>query len=92
MHQYDRLPSYYVFAGLLFSPLTQPLLHEWGDDWYNQSPRRLCERALNDDQEERGEEVVVLSQAGSSMSVHFVHSLASIRSFVRSFVRFVTFA
>jgi len=39
VHQYDRLPSYYVFAGLLFSPLTQPLLHEWGDDWYNLAPR-----------------------------------------------------
>lgn len=62
VHQYDRLPSYYVFAGLVFSQLTQPLLHEWGDDWYNQSPRRLCERALNDDQEVAGEEVVVLSQ------------------------------
>jgi len=23
VHQYDRLPSYYVFAGLVFSPLTQ---------------------------------------------------------------------
>jgi hypothetical protein len=62
VHQYDRLPSYYVFAGLLFSPLTQPLLHEWGDDWYNQAPRTLCSRALNDDQQVKNEEVVVLAQ------------------------------
>ncbi|VFQ92670.1 unnamed protein product [Cuscuta campestris] len=45
VHQFDRLPSYYIFAGLVFTPLTQPYLHEYGDDWYNSSPRRLCEKA-----------------------------------------------
>lgn len=26
--------SYFIFAGLTFTPLVQPYLHEWGDDWY----------------------------------------------------------
>ena len=48
VHQYDGLPSYYVYAGLVFSPLTQPHLQEFGDDWFNTAPRRLVDRALND--------------------------------------------
>ena len=62
VHQYDRLPSYYVYAGLVFSPLTQPHLQEFGDDWFNTAPRRLVDRALNDHPTSPGQEVVILSQ------------------------------
>ena len=61
-HQYDRLPSFFLYAGLVFSPLTQPHLHEFGDDWFNAAPRRLCDRALNDHPTAEGEQVVLLSQ------------------------------
>ena len=61
-HQYDRLPSFFLYAGLVFSPLTQPHLHEFGDDWFNAAPRRLCDRALNDHPTVEGEQVVLLSQ------------------------------
>jgi hypothetical protein len=33
IHQYDQLPSYFIAAGFVFSRLTQPYLHEFGDDW-----------------------------------------------------------
>lgn len=33
VHQYDQLPSYFIVAGFVFSRLTQPYLHEFGDDW-----------------------------------------------------------
>lgn len=62
VHQFDKLPSYFIFAGLVFVPLTQPFLHEYGDDWYNTSPRRLCERALRELSKKAGEELVILSQ------------------------------
>jgi S1-C subfamily serine protease len=62
VHQYDRLPSYYVYAGLVFSPLTQPHLQEFGDDWFNAAPRKLVDRALNDHPTRAGQEVVILSQ------------------------------
>ncbi|KAG0496602.1 hypothetical protein HPP92_001136 [Vanilla planifolia] len=62
VHQFDKLPSYYIFAGLVFIPLTQPYLHEYGEDWYNTSPRRLCERALRDLPQKAGQQLVVLSQ------------------------------
>ncbi|XP_022765524.1 protease Do-like 10, mitochondrial [Durio zibethinus] len=62
VHQFDKLPSYYIFAGLVFVPLTQPYLHEHGEDWYNTSPRRLCERALRELPKKAGEQLVILSQ------------------------------
>ena len=61
VHQYDRLPTYFVFAGLVFCPLTQPHLHEWGDDWYDKAPRRLCDRAMHSHMKVPDEQVVILS-------------------------------
>ncbi|KAH7569773.1 hypothetical protein JRO89_XS06G0264700 [Xanthoceras sorbifolium] len=62
VHQFDKLPSYYIFAGLVFIPLTQPYLHEYGEDWYNTSPRRLCECALRELPKKAGQQLVILSQ------------------------------
>ncbi|KAL2482112.1 Protease Do-like 10 [Forsythia ovata] len=62
VHQFDKLPSYFIFAGFVFIPLTQPYLHEYGEDWYNASPRRLCERALRELPKKAGEQLVILSQ------------------------------
>nr|GMC76307.1 protease Do-like 10, mitochondrial [Ipomoea batatas] len=62
VHQFDKLPSFFIFAGLVFIPLTQPYLHEYGEDWYNTSPRRLCERALRKLPTKPGEQLVILSQ------------------------------
>ncbi|KAK6156434.1 hypothetical protein DH2020_010682 [Rehmannia glutinosa] len=62
VHQFDKLPSYFIFAGLVFIPLTQPYLHEYGEDWYNASPRRLCERALRELPQKVGQQLVILSQ------------------------------
>jgi len=62
VHQFDKLPSYYIFAGFVFIPLTQPYLHEFGEDWYNASPRRLCEWALRELPKKAGEQLVILSQ------------------------------
>jgi len=62
IEQYDLLPRYFIYAGLVFTPLSQPYLHEYGDDWYNLSPRRLCERALQWEKEVEEQELVILSQ------------------------------
>ncbi|XP_020216973.1 protease Do-like 10, mitochondrial [Cajanus cajan] len=62
VHQFDKLPSYYIFAGLVFVQLTQPYLHEYGEDWYNTSPRRLCERALRELPKKANQQLVILSQ------------------------------
>ncbi|GJP31178.1 hypothetical protein CLOM_g9838 [Closterium sp. NIES-68] len=60
--QFDISPSYFIFAGLVFVPLTQPYLHEYGPDWFNSSPRRLCERALRDIPKKPSQQIVILSR------------------------------
>lgn len=62
VHNYDKLPSYFIFGGFVFVNLMQPYLHEFGDDWYNAAPRRLVASALNGTKKEEGAQVVVLSQ------------------------------
>ncbi|CAA0814505.1 Protease Do-like 10- mitochondrial [Striga hermonthica] len=62
VHQFDKLPSYFIFAGLVFIPLTHPYLHEYGEEWYNTSPRRLCERAFREVAQKAGQQLVILSQ------------------------------
>ncbi|CAN8232727.1 unnamed protein product [Cochlearia groenlandica] len=62
VHQFDQLPSYYIFAGFVFIPLTQPYLHEYGEDWYNTSPRNLCVRALKELPKIADQQLVIISQ------------------------------
>lgn len=62
VHCYDRLPSYYMYAGLVFVPLTQPYLHEYGEDWMNTAPRRLYDKAMHGMMQKPGQQIVVLSQ------------------------------
>jgi hypothetical protein len=49
-------------AGLVFVPLSQPYLHEYGDDWMNHSPRRLVDKALNSLMQKPEQQIIVLSQ------------------------------
>eukprot|EP00878_Enallax_costatus_P026753 GHUV01028740.1.p1 GENE.GHUV01028740.1~~GHUV01028740.1.p1 ORF type:complete len:293 (+),score=101.63 GHUV01028740.1:117-995(+) len=62
VHKYDQLPSYFIYAGLVFVPLSQPYLHEYGDDWMSNSPRRLVDKALNSLMQKPGQQIIVLSQ------------------------------
>lgn len=62
LQQYERQPSYYIFAGIVFVPLTQPYLHEHGDDWFNSAPRKLTDLAVHGIKGSEDEERVILSQ------------------------------
>jgi len=61
VHAFDKLPTYYIYAGLVFCPLVQPYLHEWGDDWWNLAPRKLLVKAMYDIKHMEDEEIVILS-------------------------------
>ncbi len=37
--EYDVMPSYYIFGGLVFSPLTLNYLDTWGEKWWYQPVR-----------------------------------------------------
>jgi len=62
-NQYDVMPSYFIFAGLVFQILTQPYLQqEWGKDWQQKGPVRFVEKALFGAKDLADQEVVILSQ------------------------------
>ena len=61
VHSFDKAPSYYILAGMVFINLTQSYLFEWGDDWRG-CPRQLVSLALDGIKHFPDEEVIVLSQ------------------------------
>lgn len=59
--QYDVLPRYYIFGGLLFCPLTVNLLKSWGGNWYEAAPQELTSMlGFNYVTDERDEVVLAL--------------------------------
>jgi S1-C subfamily serine protease len=62
-NQYDVIPSYFIFAGMVFQTLTQPYLSsEWGKEWQQKAPVRFVEKALYAAKDKPDQEVVILSQ------------------------------
>ncbi|KAJ6432385.1 hypothetical protein OIU84_019596 [Salix udensis] len=49
-------------AGLGFVPITRPYLHDYGEEWCNTSPCRVCEQALKELPEKAGQQLIILSQ------------------------------
>jgi len=62
-NQYDVIPSYFIFAGMVFQVLTQPYLSsEWSKEWQQKAPVRFVEKALYAAKDKPDQEVVILSQ------------------------------
>lgn len=62
-NQYDIIPSYFIFAGMVFQVLTQPYLSsEWGKEWQQKAPVRFVEKGLYAAKDKPDQEVVILSQ------------------------------
>jgi S1-C subfamily serine protease len=73
--RYDRPPSYYVFAGLVFSPLTLNYLESWGEDWALDAPTQLLAE-LERPATLAGEEIVILVQVLAAAVSEGYHELA----------------
>jgi S1-C subfamily serine protease len=59
--QYDVLPRYFVFGGIVFCPVSKNLLESWGPNWYDTAPEELVAMLnFNYVSEERSEVVLVL--------------------------------
>ncbi|MEM7396333.1 MAG: PDZ domain-containing protein, partial [Verrucomicrobiota bacterium] len=39
MEAYDVLPTYFIYGGIVFCPLTKNLLKAWGPGWYGSAPK-----------------------------------------------------
>ena len=65
IHSHDVKPDYYIYAGLVFTPLTTWYLKaQYGADWSSKAPIKLVDRAFAGVMQEEGQEVVVLSKVG----------------------------
>jgi hypothetical protein len=58
--RYDVQPTYYVYGGLVFCPLTLNYLLTWGDDWPQDAPYNLLSYFVDGELTREGEEVVVV--------------------------------
>lgn len=58
--QYDVRPTYYIYGGLIFTPLNQNYLKVWGKKWYKEAPPDLLAFFQSGLPAVEGEEVVVL--------------------------------
>lgn len=58
--QYDVLPSYYIYGGAVFCPLTLNLLKRWGQNWYRAAPLELVALLADNVPEQEGQEVVMV--------------------------------
>lgn len=63
MEQYETFPSYYIYGGLVFCPLTKDLLNIWGSQWVQTAPRELICPLLNNIPERENQQIVVLLKA-----------------------------
>ncbi len=59
MEQYDILPTYYIYGGIVFVPVTKNLMQMWGKNWYNAAPKELVARLGNNLRSEDIDEVVL---------------------------------
>ncbi|HPF15363.1 MAG TPA: serine protease, partial [Planctomycetota bacterium] len=59
-HNYDRKPTYFVYGGIVFQPLTLEYLREW-NNWWEKAPRELVQIYYRGVRSEACQEVVVLS-------------------------------
>lgn len=60
--RYDVRPTYYIYGGLVFAPLTQNYLMSWGDDWYSSAPKNLVALFRYGIPRVAGEQVVIMSK------------------------------
>lgn len=58
--EYDVMPRYYVFGGLVFSPLTLNYLQSWGSKWYKDASKELLSILESNYRSEGDKEVVLL--------------------------------
>jgi S1-C subfamily serine protease len=66
MKRYDVQPTYCVYGGLVFCPLTLNYLLSWGDDWSEDAPYNLLTYFVDGELTRKGEEVIVISKVLAS--------------------------
>jgi len=77
MELYDRLPTYYVYGGVVFCPLTKNVLQAWGSNWYNTAPKELVAQLSFNFPEKDGQEIVLVLKVLPADINEGYHNLAN---------------
>ena len=59
---YDVKPTYYLYGGLLFVPLSRDLLMTWGSEWWQEAPSEIVSIYENEIRSASRSEVVLLQK------------------------------
>ena len=60
--RYDVRPTYFVYGGLVFVPLTRDYLKSWGDEWWTLAPHTLMALHESGIRSKERSEVVLISK------------------------------
>lgn len=60
--RYDVKPTYYLYGGLLFVPLSRDFLTTWGSEWWQNAPSQLVSIYENEIRTTARSEIVVLQK------------------------------
>jgi hypothetical protein len=60
--QYDIKPTFFVFGGLVFAPLSRDYLKSWGSEWWKAAPNELVSIYENQIRTPERQDVVILQK------------------------------
>ncbi|MCP4369140.1 MAG: PDZ domain-containing protein, partial [Deltaproteobacteria bacterium] len=60
--RYDVRPTYFIYGGLVFCPLSLNYLMTWGKNWKSRAPGNLINFVMNSEPTVKGEKVVIISK------------------------------
>jgi S1-C subfamily serine protease len=76
---YAARPTYYLYAGLLFVPVTRGYLRTWGEDWMTEAPQDLVSLYQSGVRTRRMQEVVVLQKVLADQVNRGYHEIENVR-------------
>ena len=69
--QFDQVPEYYIYGGILFVPLNMNLIKRWGNDWGRSAPVSLLQARNEWSSPERSEVVVALQVLAADVNLGY---------------------
>ncbi len=69
--QFDVLPEYYIYGGILFVPLNMNLIKRWGPDWTRTAPVNLLHARSQWSSPQRQEVVVALQVLAADVNLGY---------------------
>lgn len=69
--QFDRLPEYYIYGGILFVPLNMNLIKRWGNDWSRTAPVSLLQARNEWSSPDRRQLVVALQVLAADVNLGY---------------------